>query len=89
MLDSSDPDAFNDCQFFICSEEVEFMYSELKLPMDPTVGHPKYIFRRIKDAHHNKVIYKFDAAQAAFIRAHDELCTQKVAIEDDEDCQCI
>lgn len=86
MLDSSDPDAFNDRQFFICPEEVEFMYADLKVPMDPTVGSLEDIFRRIKHAHQEIVVYKFDAAaQIAFIKAHDELCRRKIATPDDED----
>lgn len=86
MLDSSDPDAFNDRQFFICPEEVEYMYSDLKVPMDPTVVRLEDIFRMIKYAHRKMIEYRFDdAAQAAFIRAHDELCTRKISIPDDED----
>ena len=86
MLDSSDPDAFNDRQFFICAEEVEYMYSDLKVPMDPTVVYLKDIFRMIKYAHKKMIDYRFDdAAQAAFLRAHDELCTRKISIPDDED----
>ena len=33
MLNSNDIDAFNDRQFFICPEEIEYMYDELKVPM--------------------------------------------------------
>ena len=45
------------------------------------------IFRMIKYAHKKMIEYRFDdAAQAAFIRAHDELCTRKISIpNDDED----
>ena len=86
MLDSNDPDAFNDRQFFICPEEVEYMYGELKVPMDPTVGQLEDIFRRIKAAHQNEIVYTFsDDAQVVFIRAHDDLCTRKISIKDDED----
>ena len=86
MLDSNDPDAFNDRQFFVCPEEVEFMYGDLKVPMDPSVVHLEDIFRRIKYAHQRMTVYTFDdAALAAFIRSHDELCTRKISIPDDED----
>ena len=87
MLDTSDPDAFNDRQFFICPEEVEYMYSDLKVPMDPAVVKLENIFRRIKYSHQDKMAtYTFDdAAQAAFIEAHDKLCTRKLQIPDDED----
>ena len=86
MLDTNDPDAFNDRQFFICPEEVEFMYSDLKVPMDPTVVRLEDIFRKIKYAHQDMIVYTFDReAQAAFIRAHDELCSRKISIPDDED----
>ena len=86
MLDTNDPDAFNDRQFFICPEEVQFMYSDLKVPMDPTVVRLEDIFRKIKHAHNNMVVYTFDDdAQAAFIRAHDDLCSRKISIPDDED----
>ena len=59
------------------------MYSELKVPMDPTVVRLEDIFRRIKYAHQKMIEYRFD--DAAFIRAHDELCTCKISIPDDED----
>ena len=86
MLDSSDPDVFNDRQFFICPEEVEYLYSDLEVPMDPTVVHLEDIFRRIKYAHQKMIEHRFDdAAKAAFIRARDELCTRKMSIPDDED----
>lgn len=86
MLDTNDPDAFNDRQFFICPEEVEFMYSDLKVPMDPTVVRLEDIFRKIKYMHQDMIVYTFDGeAQAAFIRAHDELCSRKISIPDDED----
>ena len=51
MQDSSDPDAFNNRQFFICPEEVEYMYSDLKVLMDPTV---EDIFRRVESNMHTK-----------------------------------
>ena len=86
MLDTSDPDAFNDRQFFICPEEVEFMYSDLKVPTDPTIVRLEDIFRKIKYAHKDMIVYRFDdAAQVAFITAHDELCSRKISIPDDED----
>ena len=90
MLDTSYPDSFNDRQFFICPEEVEFMYSDLKVPMDPSVVKLEDVFRRVKCAHEDMVVYSFDDdAQAAFIRAHDELCTRKISIPDDDDCRGI
>ena len=54
MLDSSDPDAFNNRQFFICPEEVEYMYSDLKVPIDPTVVRLEDIFKMIKINMHRK-----------------------------------
>ena len=66
------------------------MYADLKVPMDPTVGSLEDIFRRIKQAHQEMVVYKFDAAaQVVFIKAHDELCRYKIVIPDDEDCRGI
>ena len=54
--------------------------------MDPTVVKLEDIFRKIKYAHKDMVVYRFDNnAQAAFIRAHDELCSRKISIPDDED----
>lgn len=47
MLDSSDPDVFNDRQFF-----VEFMYADLKAPIYPSI---EDIFRRIKHTHQEMV----------------------------------
>lgn len=86
MLDGNDPDAFNDRQFFVCPEEVEYMYTELKVPMDPTVSRLEDIFRRFKHVHKDMHTYKFDdAAQAIFIEAHDKLCRHKMNIPDDED----
>ena len=86
MLGGNDPDAFNDRQFFVCPEEVEYMYAELKVPMDPTVSRLEDIFRRLKHVHKDKHTYKFDdAAQAIFIEAHDKLCRRKMNIPDDED----
>ena len=52
-LDSSDPDMFNDQQFFICPEEVEYLYSDLKA-MDLTVVCLEDIFRMIKIDMHTK-----------------------------------
>lgn len=48
MLETCDPEASNDRQFFVCPEEVEYMYADLKVPMDSTVGRLENIFRRIK-----------------------------------------
>ena len=63
------------------------MYSDLKVPVDPEVVQFENIFRRIKYARQEKLItYTFNAAaQAAFIKAHDQLCTRKIQIPDDED----
>lgn len=86
MLESTDPDAFNDRQFFICPEEVEYKYNELKLPMDFTVANLEDIFRALKRAHENKVTYTFDQlAMENFIKFHDELSDRKLSIKDDED----
>lgn len=38
MLDGPDPDAFNDRQFYICPEEVEYMYNDLRVPLDPSAA---------------------------------------------------
>ena len=38
MLDNKDPDAFNDRQFLVCPEEVEFKYHQLKVPMDESIS---------------------------------------------------
>ena len=68
MLDTSDPDAFNDHLFFICPE-VEFMYSDLKVPMDPTIVRLEDIFRKIKYVHKYMIVYRFDdAAQALLLQ---------------------
>ena len=37
MLNASDPDAFNDRQSFVCQQEVEYKYEELKVPMDLSI----------------------------------------------------
>ena len=51
--------------------------------MDPTVVKLEKVF---KFAHKDMVVYHFDDnAQAAFITAHDNLCTRKISIPDDED----
>ena len=56
MLDGSDPDAFNDRQFFVCPKEVEFMYDELRVPVDPSVPKLEDLFRIVKNAHRERVI---------------------------------
>lgn len=86
MLQSSDPDGFNDRQFFVCPEEVEFKYADLKVPMDSTIPKLDEVFKSIKIAHLNRVCYTFnEEAQCKFISFHDELCTRKLGIVDDED----
>ena len=52
--------------------------------MDPTVVKLEDVFRKIKYARKDLVVYNFDDdAQAAFIRAHDEFCTRKISIPDE------
>ena len=86
MLQSADPDGFNDRQLFVCPEETEYKYQQLKVPMDPTVPDLKAVFGAIQRAHKESVIYTFDTeGREAFIAAHDELCDRKLSIPDDED----
>lgn len=86
MLEGNDPDAFNDRQFFVCPKEVEYRYSQLKVPMDPAIPKLDVIFKHIKSAHSVKGQYFYSAeAQRYFITIHDELCTRKLEIIDDED----
>ena len=82
MLNACDPDGFNDRQFFVCPQEVEYKYDQLKVPMDPSIPILKHLFSRIKDVH--KKTFDENGKQA-FIVAHDELCERKQAIPDDED----
>ncbi len=85
MLSQSDPDAFNDRQFFICPGEVEYKYHQLKVPMDESVIKLEDMFKKIKNAHSSNVVYSFDQqAQDAFEKMHDDLCEKKEAIIDDE-----
>ena len=44
MLNNTDPDAFNDRQFFVCPPEVEYKYDEIKFIKDPLVPN----FQRIR-----------------------------------------
>ena len=86
MQESSDPDAFNDRQFYICPEEVEYKYDELKVPMNESVAKLEDIFRSVKKAHNEKKIYEFDeTSHSTFVNLHDELSRRKLAIIDDED----
>ena len=86
MLQSSDPDGFNDRQLFVCPEETEYKYEQLKVPMDPTVPDLKAIFGAIQSAHKESVMYTFNTqGREAFIAAHDELCDRKLSIPDNED----
>jgi hypothetical protein len=86
MLDRPDPDAFNDRQFFVCPEEVEYKYSQLKVPIDPSIPRLENVFKNIKLAHKCKVHYSLsNEAQVEFITIHDELSERKLAIKDDED----
>ena len=40
----------------------------------------------MNEKHEKKITYTFDdAAKSVFIQAHDDLCTRKTSIEDDED----
>lgn len=71
--------------FFVCPQEVEYKYEELKIPMDPSVPNLKDVFRKIK-VHMKMVQYTFEEdGKQAFIVAHNELCDRKKAIQDDED----
>jgi hypothetical protein len=86
MLESTDIDAFNDRQFFVCPEEMECMYHDLKVPMDSEVPKLEKIFKIVSEAHDRKVNYTFNgAAKLVFIEAHDDLCVRKSHIQDDED----
>ena len=86
MLQSSDPDGFNDRQLFVCPEETEYKYEQLQVPMDPTVADLKSVFKAIQSAHKQSVVYTFDVqAREAFIVTHDDLCDRKLSIPDDED----
>ena len=86
MLNTSDPDAFNDRQFFVCPQEVEYKYDQLKVPMDPTTPDLRAAFKRIKVVHQKMVQYTFEeGGRRAYIQSHDELCDRKLAIPDDED----
>ena len=86
MLNTCDPDAFNDRQFFVCPQEVEYKYDQLKVPIDPSIPNLKHLFSRIKEVHKKMVHYTFDEnGKQAFIVAHDELCEHKQAIPVDED----
>ena len=72
-------------QFFICPNEVEFKYNDLKVPMDDSVAKLDDVFRSVRNAHKQKIVYEFDAsAQSIFIEFHDDLSERKLAIVDDE-----
>ncbi len=87
MLEKGDPDAFNDRQFFVCPQEVEFKYSDLVVPMDPSVPKLEDIFRLVRNCHSTQTqVYTFDSrGQQTFIDFHDSLCERKLSIVDDED----
>ena len=57
MLQSPDPDGFNDGQLFVCPEETEYKYEQLKVPIDPTVADLKSVFKVIQSAHKQSVVY--------------------------------
>ena len=59
MLERPDPDVFNDRQFFVCPDEVEYRYSQLKVPMDPTIPPLVEIFKSIRQLYKDKVLYSF------------------------------
>ena len=86
MLQGRDPDAFNDRQFFVCPEEVEYKYKELKVPVNPSTPDLHTVFKVIKREHSTqKLQYMFDGeAMDAFIKVHDSLGERKVNIADDE-----
>ena len=86
MLQQKDPEAFNDRQFFICPPEVEYNYSDLKVPMDPSVPKLTELFKNIMNDHESEVCYTFgDEAHDKFIELHDKLSDRKLSIVDDED----
>ncbi len=84
MLEKGDPDAFNDRQFFVCPQEVEFKYSDLVVPMDPSVPKLEDIFRLVRNCHSTQTqVYTFDSrGQQTFIDFHDSLCARKLSIVD-------
>jgi len=86
MLQTSDPDGFNDRQLFVCPQ-VEFKYNELEITMDESVPNLTLIFRILRHIHAEKeVCYKLsDSALESFIVYHDHLCMRKQSIVDDED----
>lgn len=45
----------NDSQFFVCPKELEFEYSQLKVPMDPTIPSLKTAFKRSRGTHQSMV----------------------------------
>ena len=59
MLEMNDPDAFNDRQFIICPEEVEYKYGELKVPVDETIPKLEKIFRVVRAKHTYAQKYTF------------------------------
>lgn len=87
MLQTSDPDGFNDRQLFVCPQEVEFKYNELEIPMDESVPNLTLIFRILRHVHAEKeVCYKLsDSAFESFIVYPDQLCMRKQSIVDDEE----
>lgn len=57
MLSNIDPDGFNDRQFFVCSEEVDKKYTDLKVPMDESVPKLDRVLTEVKVAHSKQVEY--------------------------------
>ncbi len=57
MLQGSDPDAFNDRQFYICPKEVEYQYHQLKVPMDESTPDLCSAFKFIMRCHQSERIY--------------------------------
>ena len=82
MLEENDPEAFNDRQFFVCPQEVDFKYEELRVPMDAGVPELSNIFRTIKKAHENRVTYTMSIeAKRKFVDVHDDLRARKIEIK--------
>ena len=77
--------AFNDRQFFVCPEEVEYKYNELKVPVNPSTLDLHTVFKVIKREHSSqKLQYMFDGeAMDAFIKVHDSLGERKVNADDE------
>ena len=72
--------------FFVCPEEVEYKYQQLKVPLDPSTPDLCSAFKIIKKSHSQcKLEYTFESdAMDTFIAVHDSLGERKLAITDDD-----